>query len=122
VKRRSAKAAARYEVIDELRANLRLTIDGCDYCETPNFALHEIVRCNLRSYVAGLPAVILALCDPGCHQEVACWKPVRQLALLKYRRPERFDLDIYNRWSTAKVTEEDVDAAMCELISEMAHE
>ena len=122
MKRYTEKTQAKNDANEQVRTRLRSEIACCDWCEKPGFALHEIVRNHLRPHVAGLPALILALCDPGCHQEVGAWKPAKQLALLRIQRPHYFDLATFNRWSTARVTEEDVDGYVDGLISELARD
>jgi hypothetical protein len=96
-KRKEMLAAAK-----EDRDDLRAKIKGCEFCEKRAFALHEIPRAGVRSYVIGLPSCVLGLGDG--------WPKAKQLALLKIKRPESFDLDVYNRWAVARVTDEDVAA------------
>jgi hypothetical protein len=71
MKRNTAKTAALYAAADEARRELRARIHGCERCGATGFALHEICRAGLRRYVAGLPSCVIAVCDPGCHQEVS---------------------------------------------------
>jgi hypothetical protein len=120
MKRRTPKTAALYRAAEKVRQRLRDEIHCCDRCGGLNFDLHEIVRCNLRKYVAGEPALILALCSPGCHQEAGEWSEVRQLALLLITRPHYFNLQTYNRWAVARVTPEDVEAEIDGLLSDLA--
>ena len=49
------------------------------------------------------------VCDPGCHERIGNgWPKAKQLALLRLRRPADFDLETYNHWAVARVTEDDV--------------
>lgn len=122
MRRTSPKAAARQERSAAGREAIRARIPGCEYCGVPGFALHEIPRAGIRSYILDNAAVILGLCDPGCHQSVAEWPKARQLALLKFRRPADYNLAEFNRWAIAMVTDEDVEGYMDELISELTRE
>jgi hypothetical protein len=111
LKRMSDKRKEMLAAAKEDRDDLRAKIKGCEFCEKRAFALHEIPRAGVRSYVIGLPSCVLGLCDPGCHQRIGDgWPKAKQLALLKIKRPESFDLDVYNRWAVARVTDEDVAA------------
>lgn len=104
------------------RDAIRQRIRGCERCGKRKFALHEIPRAGVRSYVAGNPACVLGLCDPGCHQEVGDgWPKAKQLALLLLRRPDDFDLSEYNRWAVARVTCQDVAAYWGEVQEQVLH-
>jgi hypothetical protein len=120
MKRNTAKTAALYAAADEARRELRARIHGCERCGATGFALHEICRAGLRRYVAGLPSCVIAVCDPGCHQEVSGWPRAKQLALLLINRPQDYNLQTYNRWAVARVTPEDVDAEIDGLLSDLA--
>lgn len=122
MKSRSTKTAARIAASDAGRMALRARIKGCEYCGVPNFALHEIPRGGLRTYILDNPACILGLCDPGCHQLVARWEKPKQLALLWIVRQPDFNLTEYNRWAIAKVHWDDVEPHVDGLISELGHE
>ena len=91
------------------REELRGRIKACEFCGKRRFVLHEIPRAGVRSHVIGLPSCILGLCDPGCHERIGNgWPKAKQLALLRLRRPADFDLETYNHWAVARVTEDDV--------------
>jgi hypothetical protein len=110
LKRISAKRKEMLAAAKAVRDQIRASIRGCEFCGKRQFALHEIPRAGVRSYVIGLPSCILGLCDPGCHQSVGNWPKAKQLALLKIKRPGDFDLDVYNRWAVSRVIDEDVAA------------
>lgn len=106
----------------EWRAAFVEELKVCEWCRKRKPIVHEIARGSghrLKAMVTRYAT--LALCDPGCHQEVGLWSRAAQLALLKLRRPK--DYDIAKFWElTARrwPYEEDVQACYERLKSEDA--
>ena len=103
---------------------------GHDWSRRPNpdsdcltLSTHEIVRGVHRAEGVKLPAAWMRLCCPRCHDIVAGWPIVRQLAMKK-----RFDIDCYDRQAVNiargrqpdAITEAEVDAKMEKLIGSRA--
>jgi hypothetical protein len=113
LKAASDKRKAINRAAKKTRQAFTSAIDNCDLCERPGLLLiaHEIARGNRRLQFTE-PAVQLALCD-GCHnvvhRETGLWTKTRQLALLKLRRPEMFNLERYNRLAITRVCEDELE-------------
>ncbi len=111
LKAASVKRAAINRAAKKIRANFVELVGVCDLCQEPKTLIaHEVARGNrVKQFTE--PACQLALCD-GCHTAVhefpKLWNKVRQMALLKLRRPEALNLERYNQLAIARITEEDL--------------
>lgn len=85
--------------------------------ECSRLCCHEIANGTHRQKAIDKPYAILVLCW-SCNSEVvtdkSLWPETRQLALLKRKAPEDYDLEAYNAivgWGPDRITENDVDLA-----------
>ena len=98
MRRVSKKRAKLNKVAKEWREEFAMELKVCEWCRKRKPIIHEIARGSghrLKAMVTRYAT--LALCDPGCHQEVGLWPRSKQLALLMLRRPSDFDLEAYYR-------------------------
>ncbi len=131
MQRISKKTAAREAEYREFREQLKREVGHCEICgHDPErvepgqiaWALHEhhIARGLHRQKAQGKRFAVLVLCYvchiARIHGKVRMpnedWPEARQLAALKWSRPQDYDLEAYNRligWGPDRITEEEVD-------------
>jgi hypothetical protein len=90
-----------------------MEVGKCEVCGSRKIEYlcgHEIVRCGLRKFVFTLKAIVLVVCN-ACHGRIEreAWPKARQLACLRRSRPNDYDLEIVNRWSTGRISQEEVE-------------
>lgn len=96
----SNKQARRNREAKPVRDALRAEVAACELCGTTKgrFDLHEICRGVHRQKALDKRFALLVVCRFPCHEKLgsaAEWPEARQLALLKARRPEDFDLSAF---------------------------
>lgn len=112
MRRISKKRAAFNKEANAWRAAFKGEIGRCEYClkkaAVEHLELHEISRGYARKNSLDKPAVILCL-HRHCHRLVEQWPRPRQLCLVMARRPNDYNLSIYNSLVTRRVYQEEVD-------------
>lgn len=116
VRYRTPSRAERDREAKPYRDEMLRRIPVCEVCQSqPSEDVHEIMRGNAdRMKAQDKPYATLAVCRIPCHEELGDaseWPEARQLALLKQRRPDDYDLAAYNKlkgYGSDRITEEDV--------------
>jgi hypothetical protein len=101
LRHQSKKAAARARAAKPIRTALIQKANGlCEVCRKPReLACHEIANGQYyRQAALAKPYALLVVCNEcnGALCDKAKWPTSRQLALLKLRRPDDFDLEKFN--------------------------
>ncbi len=127
MRRVSNERATRIASCQDFRKQLVRTVGHCELCgHDPKrvrpggvawaLHVHEICRGCHRSKALDKPFALLVVCFK-CHEfrlsSRAEWPESRQLAVLKRRRPEDYDLGLFNKlvgWGPRRVTAEEVAA------------
>ena len=110
MRRVSLKRQKLLRKVGPIRDAFRVELAICERCLRRSPILHEIARGCTRSQSLTARFAILGLCDPGCHQIVGEWPRARQLALVRLRRPNDFDLEAY--WELIRRRSPDLDEVM----------
>ena len=92
MKRYSPKRSKLNEVADEWRRQRLCDLDKCDLCQGQATELHEIARGPNRLRFLMEPCGQLATCR-ACHEVLDGMSMAKQLAWLRFRRPEDFNLE-----------------------------
>lgn len=129
MKRFSPKRLARNAEAQDFRAELVERVTLCEFCGEPArpdnpLVVHEVAMGNGHRHKAmDKPYAVLVLHWWRCHPAIHRMSRAQQLAILKHRRPDSYDIEAYYALIGRRFPDElDIEAAVNELISEEIHE
>jgi hypothetical protein len=128
VRPKTKKRAAIDRKAKPVRDALVERVGVCEYCGQPAYSnnplvAHEVTGGGIRAKSQAQPCGQLVLHYWNCHPKIHTFSKAKQLAILKHRRQEDFDIEAYYLLIDRRFPdEEDIETELNQLISDEVHE